>query len=177
MNNNTPGAAWIALQNPKSPQNVGNILRAAGCFGVSGVFYSGRRYLRAREFVSDTRDNHESIPPVWTEHLPSVLPEGAVPVAVELVEGAVPLMHYTHPDKAFYVFGPEDGCLSRELVYWCRDVIYIPTTGCLNLAATVNVVLYDRMAKSGFSGSDELIRGSRDTNNRLKVAGFRRENA
>jgi tRNA(Leu) C34 or U34 (ribose-2'-O)-methylase TrmL len=26
-------------------------------------------------------------------------------------------------------------------------VVYIPTTGCMNLAATVNVVLYDRMAK------------------------------
>jgi tRNA(Leu) C34 or U34 (ribose-2'-O)-methylase TrmL len=28
-------------------------------------------------------------------------------------------------------------------------VIYIPTRYCMNLAATVNVVLYDRMAKRG----------------------------
>lgn len=163
-------AAWIALQNPKSPKNVGNIMRAAGCFGVAGVFYSGQRYLRAREFVTDTKDNHEHIPLTWSDYLPSVLPAGAIPVAVELVEGAVPLMHYTHPDNAFYVFGPEDGCLRRELVQWCRDVIYIPTVGCLNLAATVNVVLYDRMAKSGYSGSDDLIRSSRDNKNRLKVS-------
>jgi tRNA(Leu) C34 or U34 (ribose-2'-O)-methylase TrmL len=27
-------------------------------------------------------------------------------------------------------------------------VVYIPTVGCMNLAATVNVVLYDRMAKA-----------------------------
>jgi tRNA(Leu) C34 or U34 (ribose-2'-O)-methylase TrmL len=26
-------------------------------------------------------------------------------------------------------------------------VVYIPTTGCMNLAATVNVVLYDRLSK------------------------------
>jgi tRNA(Leu) C34 or U34 (ribose-2'-O)-methylase TrmL len=26
--------------------------------------------------------------------------------------------------------------------------VYIPTVGCMNLAATVNVVLYDRLAKS-----------------------------
>lgn len=29
----------------------------------------------------------------------------------------------------------------------CRDIIYVPTNGCMNLAATVNVILYDRMAK------------------------------
>jgi tRNA(Leu) C34 or U34 (ribose-2'-O)-methylase TrmL len=26
--------------------------------------------------------------------------------------------------------------------------VYIPTVGCMNLAATVNVVLYDRLAKA-----------------------------
>ncbi|MBU0538004.1 MAG: 23S rRNA methyltransferase, partial [Gammaproteobacteria bacterium] len=26
-------------------------------------------------------------------------------------------------------------------------IVYIPTKGCMNLAATVNVVLYDRLAK------------------------------
>lgn len=161
--------AWIALQNPKSPKNVGNVLRAAGCFGVSGVFYSGQRYLRASEFVTDTKDNHERIPLVWSEQLQAVLPAGAVPVAVELVEGATPLMQYSHPAHAFYVFGPEDGSVNRELVHWCRDVIYIPTTGCLNLAATINIVLYDRLAKSGFAGNDALIRSSRDINNRLKL--------
>lgn len=162
-------AAWIALQNPKSPQNVGNVMRAAGCFGVSGVFYSGQRYLRAREFVTDTKDSHEHIPLTWSEQVQMVLPEGAIPVVVELVEGAIPLMHYRHPANAFYVFGPEDGSVTRELVQWCRDVIYIPTTGCLNLAATVNIVLYDRLAKSGFAGNDALIRNSRDINNRLKL--------
>lgn len=105
----------------------------------------------------------------------AVLPQGAVPVVVELVEGATPLMHYNHPENAFYVFGPEDGSTSRELVQWCRDVIYIPTTGCLNLAATVNIVLYDRMAKSGFSGSDALIRSSRDTKNRLRIKRVKHE--
>lgn len=54
---------------------------------------------------------------------------------------------YTHPDRALYIFGPEDGSLDKEIRDWCEDVIYIPTTGCMNLAATVNVVLYDRLAK------------------------------
>jgi hypothetical protein len=40
----------------------------------------------------------------------------------------------------------------------------------MNLAATVNVVLYDRLTKSSQSfAGNERIRDSRDTNNRLKV--------
>ena len=38
-----------------------------------------------------------------------------------------------------------------------------------NLAATVNVLLYDRLAKSDYDSSLELIRTSRDTNNRLRL--------
>ena len=34
-----------------------------------------------------------------------------------------------------------------KITDWCRDVVYIPTDKCMNLAATVNVVLYDRLAK------------------------------
>ncbi|GAF89366.1 unnamed protein product, partial [marine sediment metagenome] len=30
---------------------------------------------------------------------------------------------------------------------WCKHTIYIPTAYCMNLSATVNVVLYDRMNK------------------------------
>jgi len=72
---------------------------------------------------------------------------GCVPVAVELVEGAKPLTEYKHPARAFYIFGPEDGTLKKKITDFCDDVVYIPTEGCMNLAATVNVVLYDRLAK------------------------------
>ncbi|MCP9480283.1 TrmH family RNA methyltransferase, partial [Marisediminitalea aggregata] len=37
-------AISIGLQNPKSAVNVATILRAAGCFGVSSVFYTGERF-------------------------------------------------------------------------------------------------------------------------------------
>ena len=162
-------ACWIALANPKSPENVGLVMRAAGCFGVSGVFYSGQRYHRARQFITDTKDMHEQIPLNWSEDLFAALPTDAVPVAVELVEGATALPDFVHPPRAFYVFGPEDSSLTQAQVNQCHDVIYIPTIGCLNLSASVNVVLYDRTAKStATEKGDELIRRSRDNNNRLK---------
>jgi tRNA(Leu) C34 or U34 (ribose-2'-O)-methylase TrmL len=70
-----------------------------------------------------------------------------VPVAVELIPGARSLHDYVHPERAFYVFGPEDSSLGKDTLKWCRDVVYIPMNGCSNLAATVNVVLYDRASK------------------------------
>ena len=63
------------------------------------------------------------------------------------VEGATSLVDYIHPERAFYIFGAEDATLGERVLSRCRDVIYVPTSGCMNLAATVNVVLYDRMAK------------------------------
>jgi len=68
-------------------------------------------------------------------------------VAVDLIEGAIPLHEYKHPERAFYIFGQEDGTLGERVLSYCRDVVYIPTSYCMNLAATVNVVLYDRMSK------------------------------
>jgi len=168
MPDSTTPASWIALANPKSPTNVGMVMRAAGCFGVSGVVYSGERFHHARKFITDTKDMHEQIPLTWEPDLFASLPAGAVPVAVELVEGAIALPDYQHPARAFYVFGPEDSSLTQAQVDQCQDVIYIPTRGCLNLAATVHVVLYDRLCKAGFSGGDDLIRHSRDNNNRLR---------
>lgn len=142
------GYSCIGLDNPKGPENVGSVLRAAGCYGVNTVFYTGRRYERAREFRTDTKQVHLQIPLIGVDDLQQVVPLDCVPVAVELHRDAVPLTGYRHPERAFYIFGPEDGSVQKKIIDWCRDVVYVPTHGCMNLAATVNVVLYDRMLKA-----------------------------
>jgi tRNA(Leu) C34 or U34 (ribose-2'-O)-methylase TrmL len=142
------GYACIGLDNPKGPDNVGSIMRAAGCYGVHSVFYTGERYARASALRTDTKQVHLQIPLIGVDDLKQVIPLGCVPVAVELHPNAKPLPEYTHPQRAFYIFGPEDGDLKSEIADWCEDIVFIPTHGCMNLAATVNVVLYDRLAKS-----------------------------
>lgn len=166
--------AYIGLTNPKSPDNVGAVMRAAGCYNASEVFYTGVRFDKAmsggQKLHTDTKNVTKRIPLTSIEKFQSHQPENSVPVAIELVEGATSLVDFEHPDNAFYIFGPEDKSLDKDVVAWCEHVIYIPTVGCMNLAATVNVVLYDRMAKLGPKAEgDELILQSRDTNNRLKV--------
>ena len=122
-------------------------MRAAGCYGVNSVFYSGPRYEAAKAFQTDTQKIHQSIPLVGVEELKTIIPFGCVPIAVDLIEGAKPLPSYKHPPRAFYIFGPEDGTLDSSITDYCSDTIYVPTQGCMNLAAAVNVILYDRMAK------------------------------
>lgn len=140
----TRGYAAIGLHAAKNPLNLGAALRAAYAFDVALVGVSGRRYKRQS---TDTTAGYRHLPLVQVDDLHDVLPFDCVPVAIELVEGAKSLADYTHPERAMYVFGAEDQTLGASVLSWCRDVVYIPVRECLNLAATVNVVLYDRAAK------------------------------
>ena len=135
----------IGLFNPKFNVNVGAALRASKCYGVDMLALTGIRYKRSSV---DTTNSYNDIPLITCKNLKDVIPFDSVPVAVDLVPGAVNLIDYIHPKNAFYIFGPEDGTLGKQNLDWCRDKVYIPTNGCMNLAATVNVVLYDRLMKN-----------------------------
>jgi len=175
----------IGLTNPKSPSNVGAVMRAAGCYSVDQVLYTGHRYAHAAKYVdkknnTDTKNARDKIPLLALESFENItkqlktLPQGTKVVCVDLVEGATPLPHFEHPDQAFYIFGPEDGTIAQKIINSADSVVYMPTVGCMNLAASVNVLLYDRLAKSlikrNQTESDvNLIRKSRDTNNKVKI--------
>jgi tRNA(Leu) C34 or U34 (ribose-2'-O)-methylase TrmL len=163
------GLVSIGLVNPKSAANVASILRACGCYGASAVFYTGQRFGYAKDFNADTKRMRHIIPTIGVDDLLAIAPKGASKVVIELVEGAIPLPEFVHPVSAFYIFGPEDASVPENIVAACDHVVYIPTRNSMNLAATANVVLYDRMAKSDYAAGDELIKNSRDNNNGLAL--------
>lgn len=144
------GYSAIGLHQPKTPANIGSVLRAAGNFDVAMVAASGKRYSKA---PTDTMKAYRHIPLLQVDDLKSIVPYDCVPVAVDLLYGAQDLMDYHHPERAFYIFGPEDGTLGVNIVRWCRDCISIPTNGCMNLAGCVHVVLYDRLLKQSLKAS------------------------
>jgi tRNA(Leu) C34 or U34 (ribose-2'-O)-methylase TrmL len=120
---------------------VGSVSIAA----MPPVMRTGRRYGRE---AADTTKAYRHIPLLHVDDIFAAVPFDCVPVAVDLLDGAYELPNYRHPQRAFYIFGPEDGTLGRAVADRCRDKLMIPTRYCMNLAATVNVVLYDRLAKS-----------------------------
>lgn len=172
----------IGLVDPKSPENVESVMRLAGNFSVDSVYYSGKRYPRAAKLkpcsVDMSRKVSLNIPLTQVDDLFDDTPDDLKIVCVEFAENAILLPEYQHPKNALYIFGPEDGTISQQVIDRADDVVYIPTVSCMNLSATVSVVLYDRLAKTSQgtamgAGGNELIRQSRDTNNSLKVSQVR----
>ncbi len=140
------GFSCVGLVSPRDKKNIGSVIRAAGCFKAAFVAVSGssvqEKYLRA-----DPMKMNRHLPVLQVSEIHKVLPFQCVPVAVELADQAMSLVDYLHPGRAFYIFGPENGSLGSKILNWCQDVVYIPVSNCLNLAAAVNVVLYDRLIK------------------------------
>jgi len=164
----------IGLSNPKSPENVNSVKRAAGNFRADSILYTGKRYPRALRLNPATtnmsRDVSLDIPITKVKCLIDEIPENMKIVCVEFAEDAISLAKFQHPEQALYIFGPEDGTLSQDIIDRADAVVYVPTHGCMNLAATVNVVLYDRLSKSSQCyDTNELICQSRDINNNLKA--------
>ena len=138
------GYAAIGLDRPKCTANLGGVLRAAGVYAASLVVVSGGRMGK---YQTDTMRSYKHIPCIEADDLMKAVPYMAVPVVVEITERAKSLFSFCHPESAFYIFGPEDGSVDRRIVERCQLVVKVPTKGCMNLAATVNVVLYDRLCK------------------------------
>ncbi|MCK6264532.1 RNA methyltransferase [Vibrio sp. ZSDE26] len=160
----------IGLTNPKSPSNVGAVMRAAGCYQADEVLYTGQRYEKAYKFQTDTKNVSSKIPLKGVDSFLEGLPDETRIVCVDFAEGATPLPEFKHPDNAIYIFGPEDGSISQDVADRADYVVYVPTVGCMNLAASVNVLLYDRLAKSStIDTSEALIKSSRDNRNHLIV--------
>ena len=150
----TRGYSAIGLCNPKSAPNLGGALRAAHCYGVRLVNVAGTRYTH---FATDTTKAWRHIPTQlyranggqeMADKLLEATPMGCIPIAVELCEGAQSLVDFSHPERAHYIFGPEDGSLPEQLTDRITTV-YVPTQHCMNLSCCINVVMYDRLSKRG----------------------------
>jgi tRNA(Leu) C34 or U34 (ribose-2'-O)-methylase TrmL len=142
--------ARVVLVNPKFPENLGQAVRACANFGVPEMVWTGNRFdlscqpripreLRLREYNE------------WVRHFyhpkPLDLYPGFTPVCVEVGRDHEDVQWFHHPADAVYVFGPEDGSVPQVMRRLCHRFVAIPSIFCLNLAAAVNITLYDRMTK------------------------------
>ena len=75
---------------------------------------SGTRYYHRSG--TDTQAAHKHMPLLQCEDLKELLPFDCIPVAVDLIVGAIALPGYKHPERAFYIFGPEDGTLGDDVL-------------------------------------------------------------
>lgn len=154
------GFACIGLDSPKFAANVGSVLRAAYCFNVAQVSIARCR-ADDLKFKNNTPQAHRHIPTFIVDDVLAYRPHGTQVVAVDLVEDATPLPAFRHPERALYVFGAEDATLGKRILDRAQHRVMVPTRTCMNLAATVNVILYDRLAKGGeFAEAYEAAKAS-----------------
>ena len=73
--------------------------------------------------------------------------KGITPVAVEVVENSEPLNDFVHPERAVYMFGPEDGSIPQVYRALAHRFVSIPAYHCFNLSVAVGIVLADRLCK------------------------------
>jgi len=142
------GYAIVAMDSPTDPVNVGHTLRAAMCFDTRLVVLANADpSIDLLRLSTDPGRMWRHTPVLSVIDIFASLPYDCTPIAIELTEDAEDLVDFQHPERACYIFGPERGSLSEETLKRCDRVLKIPVSLPLNLAATVNVVLYDRMLK------------------------------
>jgi len=154
------GFACVGLDRPKTASNVGAILRACFCYGVAQVNISKAR-VKDFDAKCNTPKAHRHLPVFLVDSPTAYVPHNAKIVVVDLLEGAIPLPEFVHPERAIYILGPEDGTVGKEILSKADFKVMVPTRSCMNLAAAVNVVLYDRMAKGAAFG--EAFEASKTT--------------
>ena len=143
----------VALWKPKTPENIGAALRACGCFDADLVIVDPRCKMSKKK--TQRRINALA---TFARHTPYLImdeasalewldsrAEGVVPV--EKTEAALNLEIFGHSPAGVYVFGPEEGSVPARLIVEYGPPLRIPTVGCLDLAAAVAIILYDRASK------------------------------
>ena len=138
----------IGVEGGNKIGNLGNLMRTAHGFGASFVFTIGSEHIKLRR--ADTSRVEQNVPLYRFDTLEDLmLPDRCQLVGVELVDEAIDLPSFTHPQQAAYLMGPERGSLSAETLARCDHIIKIPTSFCLNQATAGAVVMYDRVRTLG----------------------------
>ena len=143
------GFACIALDRPTDGVNVGHTLRAALGFGARMVILGGADpKINVQKLSTDPGRAYRHVPVLEVDAIFDAMPNDCTPVAVEITDNATNLVNFVHPERACYIFGPENGSISSKILNKCQFIVKIPTTMSLNLGMTVNIVMYDRLAKA-----------------------------
>ena len=156
------GFFGVGVEGTNKPMNLGNLFRSAHAFGASFIFTVGDGYQIDRGGRADTAATPRQVPLYGYPDAAGVaLPEGCALIGIELLDSAIDLPSFRHPRRAAYVFGPERGNLSPELIARCDFTVKIPTKFCINVGTAGAIVMYDRTISLGrFGRRPELPGGA-----------------
>ena len=135
----------VAIENWQHDFNIGSIVRTANAFNVAGVHIIGkRRWNRRGAMVTDRYVHIHHHPDVaalaqWADQ------EGLPLIAVDNVDGSVPLESASLPAACVMLFGQEGPGLSAEAVAACRATYAIAqfgSTRSINAGAAAAIAMH-----------------------------------
>lgn len=141
------GFFGIGVINNVTELNIGTLWRSAYILGASFIFTVDKKY---KPQCSDVTKAWTKIPLFHyndMEELKENLPFSTQLIGVELVDDAIPLIDFEHPQRAAYLLGNEQIGLSQRVLDQCQSVIKLPGNFSLNVAVTGSIILYDRTTK------------------------------
>ena len=136
----------VAIENWQHDMNIGSIVRTANAFLAEAVHIIGRRrWNRRGAMVTDRYQHvfhHEDVASftAWAAE------RGLPIVAIDNVEGSVPLDRSDLPERCILVFGQEGPGLSPEALAAASSVVEITqygSTRSINASAAAAVVMYE----------------------------------
>ena len=146
------GYFGVGIENSSKQMNAGNLFRTAHAFGAAFLFTINAEYS-VKKVKSDTSIAPKNIP--WYDFKSQKdlkLPRGCSLIGVEFNDESIELPVFRHPSNAAYIFGPELGSLSQNILERCIQVVKIPSNFSLNVATAGAIILYDRIRILGNFG-------------------------
>ncbi len=141
------GYFGIGCLNMKNGINYGTLFRTAKIMNANFIFLIGRRFKKQ---ASDTVKSWRHMPLFEYkdfEDFNSHCPYNCDLVGIELMETAIPLSEFKHPQRACYLLGSEDNGLTQEAIKACQHIVVLPGEISLNVSVAGSIVLYDRLIK------------------------------
>ncbi|WP_114853566.1 TrmH family RNA methyltransferase [Brachybacterium sp. YJGR34] len=138
-------AVHIAIENLEHDANIGSVVRTANAFAVGAFHIVGRRRWNRRGAMVTDRYQHEIHHPDAAHLRAWAREQGRPLVAIDLVEGALPIERTALPENALLVVGQEGPGLSEELLEAADLVVGITqfgSTRSINVAAAAAIALH-----------------------------------
>ncbi|RKS92807.1 SpoU rRNA methylase family protein [Microbacterium sp. AG790] len=136
----------VAIENWQHDMNIGSIVRSANAFGAAEVHIIGkRRWNRRGAMVTDRYQHvrhHEDVAAFTAWAADAEIPV----IAVDNVDGSVPVDRAELPQRCVLLFGQEGPGLSAEAVAAASAVVEITqygSTRSINASAAAAVVMYE----------------------------------
>ena len=135
----------VAIENWQHDMNIGSIVRSANAFAADTVHIVGRRRWNKRGAMVTDRYQHVVHHPDVESFLAWSQEAGLPVLAVDNVEGSVPIETFDLPERCVLLFGQEGPGLSDEALAASETVLEISqfgSTRSINASAAAAVVMH-----------------------------------